>query len=99
MDPSKSLSCVHQQMFENRPETESREKCESADDQNGGNQQSGAQPSGNGEGTSGFGNGFLSCEASGDGQHWNNHEEAAEELSNSGGGVVPHSVGADPGKG
>src|SRR6266403_95873 len=44
MVTSENLSCVHQQMFENRPETQRREKRQGPYDQNGRDQQTCEQP-------------------------------------------------------
>src|SRR5262249_8611052 len=99
MDTSKSLSCVHQQMFENWPETQSREKGESAYDQNRGDQQTSKQYSGYRECASRLWNWLLFRQASGNGEHRDDHEEPAEELRSRSGRVVPHRVCVDPGKG
>src|SRR5258707_779692 len=95
MVTSENLSCVHQQMFENRSETQRRKERESAYDQNGGDEQTGEQSACDGKSAGGFRNSFLFGETSGNGEHRNDHEEPAEELSSSGGRVVPHGVRVD----
>src|SRR5260370_30149631 len=95
IDTSESLACVHQQVFENRPQTQSRKKGESADDQNGRDQQTGEQSTRYRKCSSGFRNDFLFGKTPGNGQHRNNHQETAEQLSGSCRRVVPHSVGVD----
>src|SRR6266478_9035987 len=98
MDTSKNLSCVHQQMFENWPETQGREKCESANDQNGGNKQTGKQSAGYRECAGRLWNWLLFRQAPGNGEHRDNHEKATEELRGRCGRVVPHGVCADSSK-
>src|ERR1700752_5244209 len=75
---SEEFSCLHQQVFENWPETQGREKGKSADDQHGGNEQTGEETAGDGESSRGFGNGLLPGEATGDGHDGDDHEEASE---------------------
>src|SRR5258708_3116595 len=96
MDTSKSLSCIHQQMFKNRPETQSWEKRKSANDQNGRDQQTSKQPTGYRECTGRFWNHFLFRQAPGNGEHRDDHEEPAEEVSGRCRRVGPHGVCADP---
>src|ERR1700719_473900 len=93
MKTSEGFPCCHQQVFENGPETQGREKGESSDNDNGGDEQAREQSAGYSEGANGFRNDSFFCEASGDSQYWNDHEKAAQQLGDRGAGVVPHGVG------
>src|ERR1700751_2071487 len=98
MDTSESLSCVHQQMLENRSKTQSRKERESAYDQNGGDEQTGEESACDWKTSGGFRNSFLFSKTSGNGEHRNDHEETTKQLGKSRGRVVPHGVCADPAK-
>src|ERR1700676_3183550 len=92
MKTSEGFPCCHQQVFENGPETQGREKGESSDNDNGGDEQTREQSAGHWEGANGFRNDSFLCEASGDSQYWNDHEKAAQQLGNGSAGVVPHGI-------
>src|SRR5258705_13045183 len=96
MDTSKNLSCVHQQVFENWPETQSREKRKSTNDQDRRNEQTGKQSTGYRECADGLWNWLLLRQAPGNGENRNDHEEPTEQVSSSCRRVVPHGVCADP---
>src|SRR5215468_6485215 len=89
---SKCLSCVHQQMLENRSQAQGREEGQRADDQNHRNQQHGEEWSGNRKSAEGFRNVFLCRKISSDGQDRDNHKEPAKEHGDSQSGVVPKGV-------
>src|SRR6202030_1244885 len=92
MKTSEGFPCCHQQVFENGPETQGREKGESSDNDNDGDEQAREQSAGHWEGADGFRNDSFLCEASGDSQHRNNHEKAAQQLGDGSAGVVPHGI-------
>src|SRR5260370_2748890 len=75
MGTSESLPCGHQQVFENRPETQSREERESTHDQNRRHEQTSKQSACDWERTGRLGSGFLFRQTSGNSQHRNDHEE------------------------
>src|ERR1700676_5782493 len=62
METSERFPCRHQQVFENGPETQGREKSESSDNDNGGDQQAREQSAGHWEGANGFRNDSFLCE-------------------------------------
>src|SRR6202790_5579475 len=62
METSEGFPCRHQQVFENGPETQGREKGESSDNDNGGDQQAREQSAGHWEGANGFRNDSFLCE-------------------------------------
>src|SRR5262249_18645785 len=95
MFSSEDLACIHEQVFQNRPETQSREKCESADNENGGNEQSTEQAACYWKSAGGFGNWLFAGKTSGDSHDRNDHEETAEELGDSCGRVVPQRIYAE----
>src|ERR1700686_2893639 len=92
MKTSEGFPCCHQQVFENGPETQGGEKGESSDDDNGGDQQAGEETASHWKGADGFRNDSFSCQASGDSQHRDNHEKAAQQLGNGSACVVPHGI-------
>ena len=70
-----------------------REKGESADDHDGARSSKPANsPPVTGKVPADSGTDFFLCEISRDGEHRNNHEEAAKQLSHRSCGVVPHGV-------
>src|ERR1051325_4261695 len=56
MDTLKNLSCIHQQVCEYRPETQSRKECKGAHDHDGRNEKATEEGPGNGECARGFRN-------------------------------------------
>src|SRR5260221_11316740 len=96
MGSSKGLSGVHQQVIENRPQAERREKSERADDDDHGNKKNGEERPGNREGAQRFRNLLFRGKISRDGQDGNNREEAPEEHHHSQRRVVPQCVRIDP---
>src|SRR5580658_2503555 len=99
MMASENPSGMHQQVLEDRPQAERREKCKRADDQNHGDQQEREQRRGNREGAHRFRHDFLARQISGDCQHRNHHEEAAEKHVERAADVVPGRVPVQPGEG
>src|ERR1700730_6446760 len=69
IEPSERFPCRHQQVFENGPETQGREKGESSDNDDGGDQQAGEESASHWKGADGFRNDSFFCKASGDSQH------------------------------
>src|SRR5271170_6559244 len=63
--------CEHQQMLENRAETQHRKKCQRADNQHGGNQQHAKKRGGYREGSGRLRDGFFARQISGNGQYRN----------------------------
>jgi len=59
MGTSEGLPCGHQQVFENRPQTEGREKSKRTHDQNRGYQQACEQAAGHRERSRRFRNGLF----------------------------------------
>src|ERR1700730_6504762 len=92
MKTSEGFPCCHKQVFENGPQTQGREKGESTDNDYGGDEQARKQSAGHWEGTDRFRNDSFFCETSGDSQHRDNHEKAAQQLGNGSAGVVPHGI-------
>src|SRR5215470_20401706 len=98
-DASEDFAGLQEQVLENRAETQSGKEGESAYDENRGDEQAAEESAGDGERADRFGDGLLFCEAAGDGDDGNDHEEAAEELSCGRGGVVPGCVGGETAEG
>src|SRR5580704_10611886 len=96
MGTLKDLSRLHKQVFENWPETQSREERESAHNQNRGDQQTGEQTASYREGASRCGNNPFFSQAARDGHDRNDHEKSAEELRSTGRRVVPESIWVQP---
>src|ERR1700683_706386 len=74
----KNLSCVHQQVLKNWSQTQSGEKCESADDQHHADQERREQWCGYREGSGGFRYNFLARQIPCDGKHRNYHEKSSQ---------------------
>src|SRR5579862_373419 len=109
VEPSSSMDCmvmaasenpsgVHQQVFENRAEAESREKSKCADNQNHGDQQECKKRRGYRERTSRFGHDLLARKVASHGQNRDNHEEAPEQHVESSADVVPRCVSIQTGE-
>src|SRR5690348_11118531 len=98
MATSKDLSRVHQQMFENRPEAQGREKRERADDHDSRYKQAAEERAGDGKGAGGLRHGLLDGQAAGYGHNRNDHEKTAEQLRCRGRCVVPHGVATQAGE-
>src|SRR5215472_16672785 len=75
---SKNLSSVHEQMLENRPETQRREEGERPNDEDCGDEQTAEECSGHGESTYGCRDGFLSGQVPCNRHNRDDHEEAPE---------------------
>src|ERR1700677_1658211 len=82
----KNLSGGHEQMLENRPQTESREKSERPNHYDRGYQQAAKQPAGHRKGAQGRRCDFLSSQIAGDRQYRDHHEEAAQQHGATEGG-------------
>ena len=89
---------MHQQVLENRPQTERRKKGKCANDNDRRHQQSREEAAGHRKGSSDWGTVFFLAEISRDGQHRNDHEESAKQHGRGRSGVVPHGVGVQAGK-
>ena len=86
-------------MLEDGAECEDGEEGERTDDDYDPSEQRGEEWGGDGEGSGGGGNALLCCQIAGDGEHGDEHEEAADEHGDSERGVVPVGVGVEAGEG
>src|SRR5664279_4200839 len=84
-----SLTCVEQQVFQYRTETQRREECQSTYDDNHAHQQHGEQRCCHWKGPGRWRHGLFACEIPGNREHWNDHEEAANQRVEPQGRVVP----------
>src|SRR5271170_4097660 len=86
------LSGVHQQMLENRAETQRGEESERADNQDHGNQEHTKERRRHGKRARRFRDDLLAGQVARDRQHRNDHEESSEQHVETNACVVPKRV-------
>src|SRR5580704_10800137 len=91
-----SLASLHQQMLENRSQTQRGKKCQRTQDYHHADQQNRKQRSRHGESAQRCGSLFLARQVPGDRQHGQNHHEATQQHRDAERRVVPERVAVDP---
>ena len=96
--PQKVFPACHQQVLKNRSQAERREECQRAHDHNHADQQRREQRRGHRKRAQRRRNILLPRQIAGDGQHRNDHQEAADQHGETACDVVPERVAFSPAK-
>src|ERR1700730_3370534 len=97
--PRKELAPVHRDLLDRRPERYGREIGQAAHDQDDADQQSDELRAVRRERAGRGGEQLLLCQRTGDGEQWDNKDEAPHQHRAGEGEVVIPDIGAEPGKG
>src|SRR5580692_4840044 len=99
MDSLERLSREHQQMLENRPQAQCREKCESPHNQNCRNKKNTEERAGHRESAQGSRSGFLCSKIPGNREDGDHDKKPAHQHCKGSAGVVPGRIRIEAAKG